>query len=90
MADGTRFETFFGGSGWQTRVAELGPNQNGGLQVGDIIASFIATSEALDGRTTIGDILTREQQNGTEQLTFAVMRNGSLWVASLSALSEAN
>lgn len=84
LLDGTRFETVFAGSGWQTTVASLPDSQNGGLQTGDVIAQFIPTGEAIDDRDTLFNIFERELANDTEQFTFAVQRNGSLWVASLS------
>jgi hypothetical protein len=84
LLDGTRFETVFAGSGWQTRVASLPDGQNGGLELGDVISSFISTGEIVDGRETLLNIFERELANGTEQFTFAVQRNGGLWVASLA------
>lgn len=84
LLDGTRFETVFAGSGWQTKVASLPNSQNGGLQTGDVIASFIPTGEVVNDRDTLMNIFERELANNTEQFTFAVQRNGSLWVASLA------
>ena len=82
LADGTTFETAFAGSGWTTRVTGLATEQNGGLRVGDVVSSYIPESLAIDDRTTIADIFDRELANGVEQFTFAVQREGSLWIAS--------
>ncbi len=56
--------------------------QGGGLEVGDIITSFIPSSEIINGRDTLLEIFNRELAEGREQFTFAVQRDGSLWVAS--------
>ncbi len=84
LPDGTRFETVFAGSDWQTSVIELADTQSGGLEVGDVITSYIPTSENVDGRDTLFNLFNRESENGAEQFMFAVQRNGSLWVASLA------
>ena len=82
LIDGTRFETVFTGSGWTTSVADMPNAQNGGLAEGDILTSYIATGEVIDGRDTLVEIFNRELAAGTDQFTFAVQRAGSLWVAS--------
>ena len=84
LADGTKFETVFAGSGWQTSVVELAESQEGGLVIGDVIMSYIPTSEEVNARDTLFNIFNRESENGAEQFMFAVQRNGSLWVASLA------
>ena len=82
LADGTTFQTSFAGADWRTVVTELPTPEAGGLQVGDVVSSYIATSEAIDDRKSIYDIFSRELGNGVEQYTFAVQRDGSLWIAS--------
>jgi hypothetical protein len=62
----------------------LPESQSGGLEVGDVITSYIPTSETVDGPDTLFRIFNRESDNGAEQFMFAVQRNGSLWVASLA------
>ncbi len=84
LDDGTRFETVFSGSGWRTTVAALPAGQNGGLRIGDVITSYIPTSEEVNGRDSLTNIFDREIKNGTEQFMFAVQRDGTLWVAALA------
>jgi len=84
LTNGARFETVFRGSGWSTSVVELPEGQDGGLQVGDVITSYIPTGETLNARDTLTNILDREVAQGTTQYMFAVQREGSLWVASLA------
>lgn len=84
LEDGTTFQAVFAGSGWQTSVVALPAGQSGGLEVGDVITSYIPTSEAVNGPETLFNIFNRESENGAEQFMFAVQRNGSLWVASLA------
>ncbi len=85
LEDGTRFETAFNGSGWSTSVVSLDPAQGGGLEMGDVITSYIPTGEVLDQRDSLAKLFEREFENGTEQFMFAVQRDGSLWVASLAS-----
>jgi len=82
LGDGTSFEVFYAGSSWQTVVSDLPETQSGGLQEGDVISSYITTSEDVSDRLSIYDIFTREIESGVEQFTFAVQRDGSLWIAS--------
>ncbi len=82
LADGTAFETSYAGSSWRTIVTSLPSVEAGGLQEGDIVSSYISTSESINDRTTLYEIFNRELTNGVEQFTFAVQRDGSLWIAS--------
>ena len=84
LSNGTAFRTVFSGSDWVTTVADLPFGENGGLQVGDVVRSFIPTSEIVNDRDTLLSIFNRELGEGTEQFQFAVQRDGSLWVASLT------
>ena len=84
LANGLTFETAYSGNSWQTLVAELPPQNNSGLQKGDILASYIPTSQQMTEKTSLLDILDRELENGTERLMFAVSRGESLWVAQFS------
>ncbi|PJI86239.1 serine/threonine protein kinase [Yoonia maricola] len=85
LNDGTRFETVYAGSGWSTSIAALDTAQTGGLEVGDVITSYIPTGEVIDQRDSLASLFQREFENGTEQFMFAVQRDGSLWVASLAS-----
>lgn len=84
LPDGSAFKTVFAGSDWKTSVSALGDGQNGGLKVGDVITSYIPTSEEITDRDTLFNLMEREVAAGTEQFMFAVQRDGSLWVASLN------
>ncbi len=84
LSDGTAFRSVYAGSDWRTTVTVLADGQNGGLQVGDVVTSYIPTSESVDGPDSLMNIVSREIENGTDQFMFAVQRDGSLWVASLA------
>ncbi|MEO1379877.1 MAG: hypothetical protein AAFU69_05925, partial [Pseudomonadota bacterium] len=58
-------------------------------QVGDQVIALMSTSEKIEGRTTIKDIFERELANGQEQFSFAVSRDGSTWVVSLTYSGDA-
>ncbi len=85
LTDGTRFETVYAGAGWSTSVVELDDGQTGGLEVGDVITSYIPTGEVIDQRDSLVTLFEREFDSGTDQFMFAVQRDGSLWVASLAS-----
>lgn len=82
LVDGTAFQTAFSGTGWTTTVVALDQVEQGGLEVGDVITSYISTGETIDQRDSIMNIFERELADGTEQFSFAVQRDGGLWVAS--------
>lgn len=90
LSDGTEFETVFSGTGWTTSVVDLAANQPGGLEVGDVISSYIPTGETIDQRDSLKTVFERELENGTEQFMFAVQRDGGLWVASHTATGAAD
>ncbi len=82
LGNGTSFQASFAGSAWQTVVTSLSSEQPSGLRVGDVISSYIPASVAIDDRLSMFEVLNRELSAGVEQFTFAVQRDGSLWVAS--------
>ncbi len=84
LLNGAAFRTVFAGTDWVTTVTALPEGQEGALQIGDVIRSYIPTSEIINDRDTLLGIFNRELQNGTDQFQFAVQRDGSLWVASLA------
>ena len=85
LLDGTRFETVFAGTEWRTSVVEIDGSQQGGLELGDVITSYIPTGETIDQRDSLVKLFEREFDNGTDQFMFAVQRDGGLWVASLAS-----
>ncbi len=90
LPNGLAFESGFADDSWRTFVTAAPEDTSGGLQVGDIVTSFIQTSELINERTSLLDIFNRESENGTERYTFAVQRDGTMWVASLTYISEVN
>lgn len=84
LLNGVSFETTFAGGEWRTSVAELPEALTGGLEVGDVVRSYIPTAELLQAQDSLETILERELSNGTDQFMFAVERDGGMWVASLN------
>jgi len=80
LSDGTVFMTRFNGEAWSTQVTTIAEGETE-LQVGDELIAYMSTSEPVVERTSLPSIFTRELQNGTEEFSFAVSRNGSMWVA---------
>lgn len=83
LLNGVGFETRLVDDVWQTTVISAPEDAAGELQVGDQIIAYMATSERLEGRTSLKDIMDREITAGTSQFSFAVQREGSMWIASL-------
>lgn len=84
LLNGIRFETAFAGSNWRTTVVAVPEGVTTDLQAGDVVTSYIPTSENITERDTLGRLIERELNNGTEQFMFAVQREGSMWVASMT------
>ena len=84
LRNGLVFTTAFDGSDWVTTVAEIPADVTTDLRVGDQLTLYIPTSESIETRDIIAAIVAREAVSGTEQMMFAVQREGSMWVASLN------
>lgn len=84
LLNGIAFETAFTPEGWRTIVTDMPESSIGGLQIGDVVKSYIPTAEEIKEQDSLRSIFTRELGNGTDQFMFAVERDGSMWVASLN------
>ncbi len=87
LLNGVAFQTVFAGGEWRTSVADLPESLasvTGGLQVGDIVKSYIQTAEPITERDSLQSVFDRELNNGTDQFTFVVERGGGMWVAALN------
>ena len=80
LGDGTVFMTRFNGEAWTTRVTAIAEGETE-LQIGDELIAYMSTSEPVIERTSLPSIFTRELENGTDEFSFAVSRDGSMWVA---------
>ncbi|MEM7470505.1 MAG: serine/threonine-protein kinase [Pseudomonadota bacterium] len=83
LLNGTSFTTRFNGENWTTVVSAL-PNASGDFQVGDELIALMTTSERIEGRTSLKDIVERELAGGQTEFSFAVSREGSMWVVSMT------
>lgn len=54
LLNGIRFETAFAGSNWRTSVVDVPEGVTTDLQTGDVVTSFIPTSENITERDTLG------------------------------------
>lgn len=85
LPNGMRFVSRDTGAGWTTEVAEVRGNSN--FRVGDTLVSYVSTWEDLNGPDTLETILTRELDNGTSSFSFAVSRNGEIWIEAFNLAS---
>ncbi|WP_439154379.1 serine/threonine protein kinase [Yoonia sp.] len=84
LGNGIRFQSAFAGSNWRTSVVNVPEGVTTDLRAGDVVTLFIPTSENIGERDTLATIIERELNSGTEQFMFAVQREGSMWVASMT------
>ncbi len=84
LLNGVAFETAFTTDGWRTVVTEMPDSSIGGLQVGDVMKSYISATEEFNGQNSLPDILDRELSDGKSEFMFAVEREGTMWVALLN------
>ncbi len=84
LLNGLRFEAQLVGDAWVTRIASLGNLGDSRFEVGDQVVALVATSERIDGPTSIRDVIERETAAGNAHLTFAVRRDGSMYVETLT------
>ena len=84
LLNGVAFETAFTTDGWRTIVTEMPDSSIGGLQVGDVMKSYISATEEINGQNSLPDILDRELSDGKSEFMFAVEREGTMWVALLN------
>ncbi len=88
LLNGLRFVTRENNSVWTTKVLEAPANSN--FQRGDTIVSYVSTWESLDGPNSLETIIERELAKGTSSFSFAVSRDGEIWVEAFSLAAIAN
>ncbi|MGL4235208.1 protein kinase domain-containing protein [Tabrizicola sp.] len=81
LKNGMTFDIVPSAAGPVVSVAEIPEAIETDLQVGDVLVAYATTQERLDAEKTLASILTRELGNGVRTFSFAVDRNGSLFVA---------
>lgn len=88
LLNGLRFVTTENNSVWTTKVHEAPEASN--FKVGDTIVSYVSTWESLDGPNSLVTILERELAKGTSGFSFAVSRDGEIWVETFNLAALAN
>jgi len=83
LLNGMTFQSTFADGDWETRVTSLPNDGSGDLEVGDIVLALVSTTSFLTERTALAEVLEREMSAGSKDLSFAVTRDGSTWVASM-------
>lgn len=83
LLNGLGFTTRFTGEDWQTVVSNV-PDGISELEVGDEIVANMMTSQQLTTRTALPDVIRSGLEQGVSQFSFAVLRKGSMWVASMT------
>ncbi len=88
LLNGLRFASVEGADGWSTQVVEAPDTSN--FQVGDTLVSYVGTWENLDAPDSLNTILERELAAGTSRFSFAVRRDGEIWVEDFNLVSQDN
>lgn len=84
LLNGMVFRTVLSGDEWVTTVIEAPDAVPGDIQVGDQLLAYVPTTELLRDRRSLSDLMAREISLGSNEFSFAVMRNNATWVASLT------
>ncbi|MEO0915415.1 MAG: protein kinase [Pseudomonadota bacterium] len=79
LVNGLSFVSRESGGSWITEVASV-PSGTTNFRVGDTLVSYVSTWEDLNGPDTLKAILDREMANGTSSFSFAVSRDGEIWI----------
>ncbi len=80
----TRFQSRFDGESWITTVTALAEGIETDLAVGDVLVAYMPTNRRITEPEAVETIARRELSSALDRLTFAVQREGSMWVASLN------
>ncbi|MEM6566725.1 MAG: protein kinase, partial [Pseudomonadota bacterium] len=88
LLNGLQFVTREQGSGWVTQVVDAPATSN--FRAGDTVVSYVSTWEDLDGPNSLQSILERELANGTSSFSFAVSRDGEIWIEAFNLASISN
>lgn len=83
LLNGIGFETRRVDDAWVTTVTETPDAVKSDLKVGDQMIAYMLTSELIDDRTSLKTIMDREIADGKSLFSFAVNREGTMWITSL-------
>ncbi|MEM0934697.1 MAG: protein kinase [Pseudomonadota bacterium] len=81
LMNGMVFETRFDGDVWKTLLVSLPGDSQTDLQPGDHLVAHLGTDLMIDGQTSLADALQAATAEGATSHSFAVQRNGQMWVS---------
>ena len=90
LANGMEFRTQFENDQWVTRVAEVSNDLRLDLEVGDVVFGNLVTSEAINTRDALSDMMRREIEAGQTNFVFAISRDGNNWAVSFTYNPQSN
>ncbi|MEO1537783.1 MAG: protein kinase [Pseudomonadota bacterium] len=85
LLNGLQFVAREAGNSWITEVSQAPASSN--FKIGDRLVSFVSTWEDLTGPDSLETILNRELAAGTSTFSFAVSRNGEIWIEAFNLAS---
>ncbi len=81
LLSGLGFRTSYDNDAWVTRVTGVPASTQGDLEVDDIVLAYVQTSQRMDARRSIADLLIENVDAGRSEFSFAVLRDQTTWVA---------
>ena len=88
LLNGTRFQVRQIDGAWKTIATNGSGTSEASILVGDEIVSYIRSNQLIDGPNTLLDLFKGELEAGQTSFNFAVLRDGTTWLASLSYEAE--
>ena len=86
LLNGMEFETRLAEDDvWSTTVTAVPDGST--IQLGDQVVAFITTSELIQGPDTLREVISRELQAGRTDFSFAIRRDGQIWVETITLKS---
>ncbi|NNE89354.1 MAG: protein kinase [Silicimonas sp.] len=82
LLNGLAFKARLDGDAWVTSVTAVPDNST--FLIGDELVAFMPTSERIEGPQTLKEIIERDLQAGRSNFSFAIQRDGQLWVESFT------
>lgn len=83
LLNGLGFESSETESGIWSTVVTAAPSGSS-LEAGDEVVAFIPTNERIQGADTLRQIIERDLETGRTEFSFAIQRDGQMWVESFT------
>ena len=83
LPNGLGFQVEMTDQGWVTVVSNL-PQGSTSLEIGDQLVAHMMSNTLIEGPDSLSSLIDFEMAEGRSDFTFAIKRNGKMWVETLS------